>query len=657
MTLSYQSAQFINSSMPKAQEHVPDLTYKDFTLELYKQFHKQSSLVNPFKNIEVTHTPVQVLLFTDSPGWGNQHPLSAMGETTVDHHGIKRDSLTQATGVNDVDKWKDGRYDRTNFNTSRAMGVYKLAHECREHGFTVQVIDNMFHLDIETTKRIIDKFVGKETLMLGVSSTFRSFQLLSQRPSISNFDPFEGFDQEEKNEWIADLTVTRKHFFSTGKKGDEVLGKYIHDINPNVKYIIGGANVTAQYSHPDPDEKGLMDYVNLGFGDVTFPQILQHLKDGGKADHLPTNKHKVMVTSDGESKLDIKHSTQVWQPEDLVQRGEILPLEVARGCIFRCSFCSFPLNGKGKGEAVRDFSYIREELIENYEKYGIEDYWLTDDTFNDDHQKMIDWHAMTQTLPFKLKWSSYIRLDLVYINRKQNPPQAQLIAESGCRLTNLGIETTDPECAKDIGKGLHPDIQFSYLRELADGYWKGMTFMSGMIAGLPSDTRKTLNKMSKFLLSKENPLHTINMNPLYIRKTDDDAHYFTELSISEFSANWKEHGYEFTEFDKNGEEIPVDARGTLMKSNVSWKNRNGLTFYDIVKYAMKFNTRLAISNKHVSSPLFVAHGLPYHDERLAAPGELYDERNNFYFNYKEYCKVNDYFYKLFTENHTHYSRK
>ena len=642
-------------SKSKAQDPAPHLTYKDFTLELYKQFHNQPGLINPFKNIEVTHTPVQVLLFTDSPGWGNQHPLAAMSETTVDHHGIKRDRLTRTTGVNDVDKWKDGRYNRTNFNTSRAMGVYKLAHECREHGFTVQVIDNMFHLDIETTKRVIDKFVGKETLMLGVSSTFRSFQLLSQRPSISNFDPFEGFDQEEKDEWIADLTVTRRHFFSTGKKGDEVLGKYIHDINPNVKYIIGGANVTAQFENPD--ENGLMDYVNLGFGDVTFPQILQHLKDGGKADHLPTNKHNIMVTSDGESKLDIKHSTQVWQPEDLVQRGEILPLEVARGCIFKCSFCSFPLNGKGKGEAVRDFSYIREELIDNYEKYGIEDYWLTDDTFNDDHQKMIDWHAMVKTLPFKLKWSSYIRLDLVYMNRKHNPPQAQLIAESGCRLTNLGIETTDPECAKDIGKGLNPDIQFAYLRELADGYWKGMTFMSGMIAGLPSDTRKTLNKMSKFLLSKENPLHTINMNPLYIRKTDDDSHYFTELSISEFSANWKEHGYVFTEFDKNGEEIPVDARGTLMKSNVSWKNRNGLTFYDIVKYAMKFNTRLAIANKHVSSPLFVAHGLPYHDERLAAPGELYDEQNNFYFNYKEYCKVNDYFYKLFTENHTHYYRK
>jgi hypothetical protein len=72
---------------------------------------------------------------------------------------------------------------------------------------------------------------------------------------------------------------------------------------------------------------------------------------------------------------------------------------------------------------------------------------------------------------------------------------------------------------------------------------------------------------------------------------------------------------------------------------------------------MKFNKRLYEANKHVSSPLFVAHGLPYHDERLAAPGEWYDEQNNYYFNFKEYCKVNDYFHKLFTENHTHYARK
>lgn len=634
-----------------------DVTKKNFDFKLYKQFHKQKELVNPFKNIEVEKTPVQFLLFTDSPGWGNQHPLSSVQEQNKDEYGINRYKIsTIPEEVLQTDKWKDGRYNHVNFNTSRAMGAYKLAHEVREHGFTCQVIDNMMHLDIETTKRIIDKFVGKETLLIGVSSTFRSFQLLPMRSNLSNFDPFEGFTDEEKAEHMDNMFTTteentRLHFFSTGKKGDEVLGKYIHDINPNVKYIIGGAFVTSTY----PKTKtNLMDYINLGFGDVTLPQILQHLKDGGDPKHLPENKTGMLVAQDGVSKLDIKHSTMNWRPEDNVQPGEILPLEVARGCIFKCNFCSFPLNGKGKGEAIRDFSHIRDELIENYELYGIEDYWLTDDTFNDDHQKMVDWYEMSQSLPFKLKWSSYIRLDLVYANRNHEVPQAKLIADSGARLMNLGIETTDPECAKDIGKGLHPDIQFEYLRELSETYWKDMTLMSGMIAGLPSDDRNTIKKMGAFLLSKDNPLHTINMNPLYIRRIDDKSHYYTDLSESEFSKNWREHGYSETQTDMRGDPIP-DIDSDLYKTNISWKNKHGLTFYDTIKFTMSWNNRLAKSGKHSSSPLFKAHGLPYKDERLALPGHLYNDLDNFQFNYHEYCKVNDYFYNLLTKSHKHYS--
>lgn len=635
-----------------------DVNKKNFDFELYKQFHKQEDLINPFKNIEVEKTPVQFLLFTDSPGWGNQHPLSSTQENHKNEQGINLHNISSVPNeVLQADKWKDGRYNHLNFNTSRAMGAYKLAHEVREHGFTCQVIDNMMHLDIETTKRIIDKFVGEETLLLGVSSTFRSFQLLPMRSSLSNFDPFEGFTDEEKKYHMQQMFVrgdenTRLHFFSTGHKGDQILGKYIHDINPNVKYIVGGAHITSQF----PKTKtNLMDYINLGFGDVTLPQILQHLKEGGDPDHLPTNKTGLKVTQDGVSELDIKHSTMNWRPEDLVQEGEILPLEVARGCIFKCNFCSFPLNGKGKGEAIRDFSYIRDELIENYELYGIEDYWLTDDTFNDDHQKMVDWYEMSQSLPFKLKWSSYIRLDLVYLNRKHEVPQAKLIADSGARLMNLGIETTDPECAKDIGKGLNPNIQFDYLRELGETHWKDMIFMSGMIAGLPSDDKNTIKKMGAFLLSKENPLHTINLNPLYIRRIDDHSHYYTDLSESEFSKNWKEHGYTETRTDMKGKPIP-DIHTDMYKTNISWQNKNGLTFYDTIKFAMSWNARLATSGKHASSPLFKAHGLPYKDERLALDGNLYNDLDNFTFNYHEYCKVNDYFYKLFTTSCKHYSK-
>ena len=110
---------------------------------------------------------------------------------------------------------------------------------------------------------------------------------------------------------------------------------------------------------------------------------------------------------------------------------KILPLEVARGCIFKCNFCSFPLNGKGKGEAIRDFSYIRDELIENYELYGIEDYWLTDDTFNDDNMdKFRDSLTNLTKSGSKVTWwnsvsskNNYYSIDSVtYEAVKVNPP-------------------------------------------------------------------------------------------------------------------------------------------------------------------------------------------------------------------------------------------
>ena len=74
---------------------------------------------------------------------------------------------------------------------------------------------------------------------------------------------------------------------------------------------------------------------------------------------------------------------------------------------------------------------IRDELVHNYENFGIEHYWIVDDTFNDDHDKMIDFMEMSKTLPFKLKFACYIRLDLLYANRNRTPSQAEIIRDAG----------------------------------------------------------------------------------------------------------------------------------------------------------------------------------------------------------------------------------
>jgi len=619
--------------------------HNTFDHSLYQEHHHQDDLINPFKNFPVEHTPVNFLLFTDSPQWGtttsqdnSQYILTA-----------NRDKGAKVIAKSLLGQWKNGDFDHMHHSSSKYMGAYKLAHEIRQHGFTVQVVDYHTHLDRKTLKRIIDKFVGEETLLIGVSNTFRLFRALGIRASVCNFDPFEDFNNEEVIEWFSSNNYSR--FFSLGGPADRDLKSYIHNINPDIKFIIGGAYTNPQQSVTKDEE--LIDYINLGYGDLTVPELLQQLKEKNTdAINYPKNNNDVLTLMDAKSRLDIQHSTMEWQPEDIVLDGEILPLEVSRGCIFKCRFCSFALNGKEKGEALRGIDRIEEELVENYEKYGVTNYWLTDDTFNDDHDKLVAWYEMSQRLPFKLKWSSYIRWDLVYANRNQEIPQAKLIADSGGTFLNLGIETTNPESAKDVSKGLDPMLQFEFMNEMKQTYLKDVHLMSGFIAGLPSDTKQSLRTMSTFLTSNNNPLVTTNMNPLFIRNIGDDATYFTEQSESEFSKTWRDWGYEETTVDMNGQPIP-QAFLDVWKSVVIWKNRNGLTFYDTFKYALRFHERLHALKKQKTGGLFFAHGLPFKDPRLFSSPTDYDESNNNIYNFKEYAKINQYFYKLFTFNQSH----
>ena len=56
----------------------------------------------------------------------------------------------------------------------RAIGAYQLSWWMRQHGYDCQVIDFIHHMSVEELVNFTEKFITKDTLCLGVSSTFWS---------------------------------------------------------------------------------------------------------------------------------------------------------------------------------------------------------------------------------------------------------------------------------------------------------------------------------------------------------------------------------------------------------------------------------------------------------------------------------------------------
>ena len=78
-----------------------------------------------------------------------------------------------------------------------------------------------------------------------------------------------------------------------------------------------------------------------------------------------------------------------WHDDDVhLLPGEGVPVEFARGCIFKCKFCSYPMNGKQNLDFVKDPELLYQELSDNYKNFGIKHYMIVDDTFNDHKEKL-----------------------------------------------------------------------------------------------------------------------------------------------------------------------------------------------------------------------------------------------------------------------------
>ena len=326
-----------------------------------------------------------------------------------------------------------GNGDPTVVSHSTANQI--LASLLDSRGITCFLIHHIFDKLISNFDLVVSetlRCMGPNTLMIGVSTTL----LMHSVPK----DPAAAAK-------AAAAQTTLDRFF--GRCGEEVLDKFIKAIravHPNVKWVAGGTQITPSSAAQKIQN---FDYACIGQGETMLLSLYDKLKSNTP---IPGKQiGKVFVLNDDDLPYaDFTSSSHTPAPGQVFLPGLPYFLEVARGCIFKCSYCHYRLNGKSFGDFTRKIATIRANLIHNYEKHGIQIYHTIDDTIVDSKEKMEMLRAIFKDLPFKVYWGGYHRLDLYY-NR---PEWVAELYELGCRGAFFGIETFHSKAGGTVGKGL-----------------------------------------------------------------------------------------------------------------------------------------------------------------------------------------------------------
>ena len=436
----------------------------------------------------------------------------------------------------------------THPNWSRGYGAHRLASHMRSHGFSVLVIDFSSAMNFDIWKQICNYAIGENTQMIGFSTTWWPYRNPFDNSDTPNFRRCNVEWQTEtgENDDIDPTSLT--YHAATGKAKPWI--DIIKEKNKKIKVVIGGPKIDYYKDFP-------ADYFINGLGENQildlltqpkriWPKVLEH--------DINSNARE----------WGWRESTTVYTDFDQIKPNEILTLEIARGCKFKCSFCSFPLIGqKDIASYLKTEETIYQEMLDNYNKWGTTRYFIADDTFNDSIEKLEMVARIKSKLPFDLKIKAYIRIDVIATQREQ----LTLLPKTGLASCFIGIESFHPEASKFAGKGMSADKRKKVLYDIRDTWGDSVSLNAGYIVGLPGEDEAFVREQAEWFMQKDCP---INYAASFIGLVINPYRPGSYIAGSEIDRNPEAFGYTIPDMSKPNHWIKND--GTDITSYMQAQN-------------------------------------------------------------------------------------
>lgn len=241
-----------------------------------------------------------------------------------------------------------------------------------------------------------------------------------------------------------------------------------------------------------------IDFIVTGEGEITFLELVKNLEN--KKDNS-FDKIKGIVFKKASAIVRTEQRKPVENLDALVHPSKYFAynhLAMSRGCPGKCTFCGSPRFWGNKDIRFHSPHWFMDE-IQALVKNNITHFFISDDTFTMDKQRVIEFCTLLIDLELDITWNAisrvdYIDEDILFHMRK-----------AGCIQISFGVESGSKKIRKTLGKPIKQE-KIKKAFSLSASY--GILPRAYFIYGSPKETDATI-KESIDLLKTIKPLSAI----------------------------------------------------------------------------------------------------------------------------------------------------
>jgi hypothetical protein len=401
---------------------------------------------------------------------------------------------------------------------SRNLGPYRIAHWLRNKNWDAEVIDYALHWKLDELQELVESRVTKNTKFFGFSFLF------------------------------GEITETIQTFIV-----------WLKLTYPNIPVISGSSTMPSKHIQ--------VDYHIWGFAETAIDLLLKYLFSNGEQPRYSNMNDINVINGMDYPAYPLDNYSVSYQDRDFIQPWEFLAIETGRGCKFKCSFCTFPLLGV-KGDHSTSSEAFERELKENWDRWGVKNYLIAEETFNDRPEKIAKFAKVVSSLDFDPWFSAFIRVDLL-LTRKE---ERHMLKEMKVLGQFYGVESFNLPTAKAVRKGMAPERVKEGLLELKQFFSDSNKYRGtiSLIHGAPYESLESLHTSLQWLVDNWKD-QAARASPLAI-PLDEDTQRHSDLSTS-----FAKHGYVSVPIDTlekkhhNQPEALASVK-QVAKRNLLWDN-------------------------------------------------------------------------------------